>query len=154
MAVLARLEKYLKENNTGFETFDHPEAYTAQEVAAEMHVPGRELAKVVMLRGAEKFFMAVLPASRRVDLSRVKKVLGEKDLRLSTEEEFKVLFPDCEPGAEPPFGNLYNIDTLVDKTLAEDEQIFFNAGTHKRAVKMNYKDYAALVKPEVADFAE
>lgn len=154
MAVLARLERFLKEHNTAFKTLEHTEAFTAQEVAAEMHVPGKELAKVVMLKGEKGFVMAVLPASRRVDIHRLKNILGEKDLRLSTEEEFKALFPDCEPGAEPPFGNLYNIDTLVDKTLTEDEQIFFNAGTHTSAVKIDYKDYAALVKPKVAEFAE
>jgi Ala-tRNA(Pro) deacylase len=96
--------------------------------------------------------MAVLPASWMVDFKKLKDILEEKDLRLATEDEFKSLFPDCEPGAEPPFGNLYNIDTFVDRSLAEDEQIVFNGGNHQEAVQMDYKEFAGLVKPKVAEF--
>lgn len=152
MAV-GRLEEYLKGNKINYKVVAHPEAYTAQEIAAMMHVPGKELAKVVMMKAGERFIMTVLPASWRVDFSKVKEVLHEKDLRLATEDEFKTLFPDCEAGAEPPFGNLYNIDTLVDKSLTEDKHIFFNAGNHCEAVDMSYSDYANLVKPKVAEFA-
>jgi Ala-tRNA(Pro) deacylase len=153
MAV-GRLEEYLKRNSIKYKVVTHPEAYTAQEIAAMIHVPGKELAKVVMMKAGERLVMAVLPASWRVDFSKLREVLHEKDLRLATEDEFKTIFPDCEAGAEPPFGNLYNIDTLVDKSLSEDEHIFFNAGNHYEAVDMSYSDYANLVKPNVAEFAE
>jgi len=153
MAIVERLEDYLKKNRIDYKTVPHPEAYTAQEIAAAMHVPGKELAKVVMIKAKERFIMAVLPASWRVDFNKFKEILNEKDLRLATEEEFKVLFPDCEAGAEPPFGNLYNVETYVDKSLTGDEEIFFNAGNHYESVRMTYRDYAGLVKPKVAEFA-
>ena len=153
MAILERLEGYLKQNNVVYKTVKHPEVYTAQEIAAAMHIPGKELAKVVMVKAKERFIMVVLPASWRVDFSKLKEVLNEKDLRLANEEEFRTLFPDCEAGAEPPFGNLYNIDTYVDRSITGDELIFFNAGNHYESVEMTYRDYAKLVKPKVADFA-
>ncbi|MBI5097158.1 MAG: YbaK/EbsC family protein [Nitrospirae bacterium] len=153
MAVLERLEGYLKENKVTYKVIKHPEVYTAQEIAAAMHVPGKELAKVVMIKAKDRFVMTVIPASWRIDFSKLKEVVQEKDLRLATEGEFKALFPDCEGGAEPPFGNLYNMDTFVDKALTEDEHIFFNGGNHYEAVEMRYWDYAGLVKPRVAEFA-
>ena len=153
MAVVERLEDVLKKNNIQYKTVAHQEAYTAQEIAAAIHVPGKELAKVVMVKAKDRFVMTVMPASWRVDFKKLKEVLHEKDLRLATEDEFKAMFPDCEPGAEPPFGNLYHIDTYVDRSLAEDEHIFFNAGNHYETVEMRYNDYANIVKPRVADFA-
>lgn len=153
MAILERLEDYLKKNHVTYKTIPHPEVYTAQEIAAAMHVPGKELAKVVMIKAKDRFVMTVVPASWRIDFNKLKNILNEKDLRLANEEEFKVLFPDCEAGAEPPFGNLYNVDTYVDKSLTEDEEIFFNAGNHYESVGMAYRDYANLVKPRVAEFA-
>ena len=153
MAVLERLDVYLKQNKIDYKTFKHPEVYTAQEIAAALHVPGKELAKVVMVKAKERFIMAVIPASWRVDFSKLKDMLKEKDIRLATEDEFKALFPDCEAGAEPPFGNLYNIETIVDMSITDDEHIFFNAGNHYETIEMNYKDFASLVRPKVADFA-
>src|SRR3990170_328866 len=108
MAVVERLEDVLKKNNIQYKTVAHQEAYTAQEIAAAIHVPGKELAKVVMVKAKDRFVMTVMPASWRVDFKKLKEALNEKDLRLATEEEFKAMFPDCEPGAEPPFGNLYH----------------------------------------------
>src|SRR3990172_9326265 len=140
MAVLERLDVYLKQNKIDYKTFKHPEVYTAQEIAAALHVPGKELAKVVMVKAKERFIMAVIPASWRVDFSKLKDMLKEKDIRLATEDEFKALFPDCEAGAEPPFGNLYNIETIVDMSITDDEHIFFNAGNHYETIEMNYKD--------------
>ena len=153
MAILERLEGYLKQNNVRYKTVKHPEVYTAQEIAAAMHIPGKELAKVVMVKAKERFIMVVLPGSWRVDFNKLKEVLNEKELRLANETEFKTLFPDCEAGAEPPFGNLYNIDTYVDRSLTGDELIFFNAGNHYESVEMTYRDYEKLVKPKVADCA-
>ena len=153
MAIVERLEGVLKKNNIPYKTIKHQEAYTAQEIAAAMHVPGQDLAKVVMVKAKDRYIMAVVPASWRIDFRKFKDVLHEKDVRLATEEEFKTVFPDCEAGAEPPFGNLYNIETYVDKSLAEDKHIFFNAGNHYETVVMDYTDYDKVVRPRVAEFA-
>jgi len=153
MAIVERVEGILKKNNIPYKTIKHQEAYTAQEIAAAMHVPGKDLAKVVMVKSKDRYIMAVMPASWRIDFNKLKDVLHETDLRLATEEEFKTVFPDCEAGAEPPFGNLYHIDTYVDKSLAQDEHIFFNAGNHYETVVMDYTDYDKIVRPRVADFA-
>lgn len=152
--MISRLETFLRENHIIYETVIHPEAYTAQETAASMHVSGNDLAKTVMIKAGCGFVMAVLPASRRLDIDKLKKVLAEKDVRIAEESEFRRFFPDCEPGAEPPFGNLYGVRTLVDRALAEDEHIFFNAGNHYEAAGIDYKDYEAAVKPRVADFSK
>lgn len=152
--MLDRLERFLKENNIGFKRLIHPEAYTAQEIAASMHVKGQELAKSVIVKANGNYIMTVLPASRRLDLEKLKKALDEKDIRLAKEEEFASLFPDCEPGAEPPFGNLYNVETLVDSSLTKDEHIFFNAGSHYEALEIDFHDFEKTVRPKVADFAE
>ncbi|HEY4708197.1 MAG TPA: YbaK/EbsC family protein [Thermodesulfobacteriota bacterium] len=149
-----RIENALHERHVWYKELVHPEAYTAQEIAATLHVKGKELAKPVMVLSDGKLVMAVLPATWKVNFGKLKKVLGKKDVRLAREEEFKAMFPDCETGAEPPFGNLYDVQTLVDRSLTQDENIYFNAGTHYEAVEMKYKDFEEMVKPEVAEFAE
>ncbi len=149
-----RLENLLQERRVWYKSLVHTEAYTAQEVAASMHVKGRELAKSVMVKADGEIIMTVLPASSKVDFGRLRDVLHKKDLRLAKEEEFSDLFPDCETGAEPPFGNLYQVDTLVDSSLTGDEYIYFNAGTHYEAVEMKYRDFEELVRPKVAEFTE
>lgn len=151
MSIPRRLEVLLKERHVDFKSLIHPEAYTAQEVAASMHVKGRELAKSVIVKTDGRFVMTVLPAHNLVDFQKLKEFLGERDVRLASEDEFRALFPDCETGAEPPFGNLYNVDTVVDESLTHDEEIYFNAGTHYEAVEMRFRDYKELVKPKVAD---
>jgi len=147
-----KLKEFLDKKGIDYTVFQHEEAFTAQELAAVSHIPGREMIKVVIVRSDEKYFMAVLPASYRIDMEKLKKVLNVASLRLSTEEEFGRLFPDCEIGAMPPFGNLYNIDTYVDKVVSEEEVIVFLAGNHKESIKMKYKDYAEAVKPVVTEF--
>ena len=154
MAIVERVEWVLKKNNIIYNTIKHQETYTAQEIAEAMHVSGKKLAKVVMVKAKERYIMTVMPASCRIDFRKLKDVLRETDLRLASEEEFKTVFPDCEAGAEPPFGNLYNIETYVDKSLTEDDQIFFNAGNHYETVVMDYADYDKIVRPRVAEFAE
>jgi len=149
-----RLENALHEKHVWYKELVHTEAYTAQEIAATMHVKGRELAKPVMVRADGQLVMTVLPASRKVNFGKLKAALGKKDVKLAKEEEFKAMFPDCEPGAEPPFGNLYDVQTLVDESLTHDENIYFNAGTHYEAVEMKYKDFEDIVKPQVAEFGE
>ncbi|MBI3399401.1 MAG: YbaK/EbsC family protein [Deltaproteobacteria bacterium] len=153
MAISMKLKKFLDENKVSYQVAAHSEVYTAQEIAAALHVPGKELIKVVMVKAGDSFVMTVLPASRRIDMVKLREVLGNKAIRLATEEEFKTLFPDCEPGAMPPFGNLYGLDVYADKALTDDEEIFFQAGSHIESIKMRYKDYERLVKPKVADFS-
>ena len=148
-----RLEAFLRQNKIPFQVVHHPLAYTAQEVAAAEHVPGRMLAKVVMALADGKMVMLALPAPSRVDLAKAASTLGTKEVRLAHEEEFAAAFPDCEVGAMPPFGNLYDLPVFVDKALTEDEDIVFNAGTHTDTISMKYADYERLVKPAVGDFA-
>lgn len=154
MTILRRLREYLDENKVRYEVSSHREAFTAQDIAAALHVPGQKLAKVVMIKSGERFMMAVLPATWKIDMEKMKKVLKNTDVRLATESEFKDLFPACDVGAMPPFGNLYNLDVYVDKSLTEDREIVFNAGTHVDTVNMNYQDFATLVKPIVAEFGK
>lgn len=152
MTVLRRLKDYLDSQKVPYETLTHQEAYTAPEIAQSLHVPGKDLAKVVMVKAAERFVMTVLPANWKVDLKRLKEVFQTSHVRLATEEEFKTLFPDCDVGAMPPFGNLYGLDVYVDQSLTQDENIVFQAGTHVDAVKVRYQDFARLVQPKVAEF--
>lgn len=153
MAISMKLKKFLDENKVSYQVAAHSEVYTAQEIAAALHVSGKELIKVVMVKAEDKFVMTVLPASWRVDMVKLREVLENKNIKLATEAEFKNLFPDCEPGAMPPFGNLYGLDVYEDKALAEDEEIFFQAGNHIESIKMKRKDFERLVKPMVADFS-
>lgn len=154
MSVSARLRQFLDEKHVKYVTVSHSPAYTAQEVAASVHVPGRELAKSVVVNADGQFAMGVIPAPRRIDLGALKKAVGAKNLRLATETEFERLFPDCETGAMPPFGNLYGLKVWADESLKEDAEIVFNAGTHTDTVKMAYTDFEKLVAPVVAKFAE
>lgn len=154
MPILAKLKEYLEEHHVRYEVRSHRQAFTAQETAQAQHVHGREMAKVVIVRSAREFAMIVLPAPSRVDLERVGAVLGKPDVALATEGEFTGLFPGCEPGAMPPFGNLYGLPVLVDHALTRDEQIVFNSGTHTETMRMRYADFAHLVKPKVAALAE
>ena len=153
MTVLKRLKEYLEKNQVSFEVGYHQRVYTAQEIAASEHVRGRELAKVVMVKADGKMVMLVLPASFRVDMEKLKGILKSKKVEKAKEEEFQDLFADCEVGAMPPFGNLYNLDVWVDQVLTEDKDIVFNAGSHVETLKIKYSDYARLVNPKVGQFS-
>ncbi len=131
----------------------HPTAYTAQDVAAAQKVKGKQVAKMAMLLADAKIVMLVMPASHRIDFEKLKSVLATKEVRLAKEEEFSNLFPDCDTGAMPPFGNMYNVPVYVDKSLTEDPEIVFNAGSHRDTMRIAYKDYVWLAGPTVADFA-
>lgn len=149
-----RLEAYLREQGVPFQTQHHPIAFTAQEVAASEHVPGRMVVKIVMVLANGKPVMLALRATDRVELRKLTAVLGVAEVRLAEEREFGALFPDCELGAMPPFGNLYGVPVYVDSALTEDETIVFQAGTHTDTMSLRYADFARLVQPAVADFAE
>jgi len=146
-----RLEQYLRQQQVTYEVQHHPLAYTAQQVAASEHVPGKELAKTVIVITDDRSVMVVVPASRNVQVSKLAAALGASHARLAEEKEFEALFPDCELGAMPPFGNLYGMDVYVDRMLAEDERIVFRAGTHTDTMRINYADFARLVNPMVVD---
>ena len=148
-----RLEGHLRENGVPFEVQHHPRVITAQDVAATEHVPGRMLAKVVMVLADGEMIMLALPAPYEEDLEKAGKVLGAREVRLAEEEEFADAFPDCEVGAMPPFGNLYGLPVYVEEALAEDETIFFRAGTHTDTMSVRYADFERLVDPTVAEFA-
>lgn len=146
---LNRLTEYLDEHDKQYVVVTHSKAYTAPEVAASAHIPGKNMAKAIITKVDDDIKMVVLPSTHDVDFDQIKNTLKAEEVKLATEDEFEDLFPDCELGAMPPFGNLYDMDTLVEKSLSEDEEIAFNAGTHKEAVKMAYKDFEELVNPEV-----
>jgi Ala-tRNA(Pro) deacylase len=147
------LEEYLRENRVPFETQHHSRAVTAQEVAATEHVPGKMLAKTVMVLADGQMAMLALPAPYQVDLEKAAAALGAKEARLAEEEEFEDTFPDCEVGAMPPFGNLYGVPVYVEESLTEDETIVFRSGTHTDTMSVSYADFERLVEPTVAEFA-
>jgi Ala-tRNA(Pro) deacylase len=150
---LSKLREFLDRNQVKYLVISHSVAYTAQGIAALTHIKGKELAKTVMVMVDGKLAMAVVPASYRVDLHRLKKYLKADSVELATEQEFRDRFPDCETGSMPPFGNLYGMDVFADETLAEDYEIAFNAGSHRELVRMNYEDFVRLTKPVVIQLA-
>jgi len=148
-----KLKSFLDENHVKYETIHHSPDFTAQETAAHTHTRGRDFAKTVIVQVAREYAMAVLPAHHKVDLAKLRALAGAKEVRLATEPEMDRLCPDCETGAVPPFGILYGLPVWVSSTVAADDRITFNAGTHQDAVRMTYTDFAKLVQPHVADFS-
>jgi len=151
---LSRLREFLDSHQVRYLVISHSVAYTAQEIAASVHVPGKELAKTVIVRINGTLAMAVVPASSHVDLDRLRQETGTVAVDLASERDFKHVFPDCETGAMPPFGNLYGMPVFVDASLSKHDQITFNAGTHRELMRMAWADLARLVKPTVLPFAE
>ncbi len=152
--LLRRLKEYLNENKVKYVKISHSPAYTAQEIAASIHIPGKELAKTVIVKVPDGYAMAVLPASHKIDFNLLKEAMAKKEIRLANEKEFKNIFPDCEVGAMPPFGNFYDLPVYVASALSEDTEIVFNAGTHIDVIKMSYSDFEKLANPIVANFSE
>lgn len=148
-----KLREFLDSQHIKYITIDHSPAYTAREVASSALVPRREFAKTVIVKLDGRNAMAVVPASRHVNLGRLATLAGAQQAELASEEEFQALFPGCEVGAMPPFGNLYDMDVFVDEILHEDDDIVFNASSHIQVIRMSYDDYQALVKPIVGNFA-
>jgi len=153
MPICKKLKKYLDENQTRYVVIAHSRAYTAQEIAANIHVKGKNLVKCVMINGDGKHFMVATSANHRINMDKLKKVLGVIKVRLEQESEFRELFKDCEVGAMPPFGNLYDIPVLVDRALYGDDEIAFNGGNHTSVVKMSFTDFEKLVKPKKVNIA-
>jgi Ala-tRNA(Pro) deacylase len=147
------MEKLLRERGVDFEVKTHEQAFTMQEVAAALHVPGNQVAKVVIVCADKDKVMLVLPAPYRMNVDLVRDLVGAKKIRLAKEEEFADLFPDCATGAMPPFGNLYGVPVYVDRSMAEEPDMVFRIGTHRETMKIAYADFARLAQPVVGDFS-
>jgi len=150
---VTRLREFLDGNRVQYVTITHSAAFTAQGIAALTHIPGKELAKTVIVNLDGALAMVVLPASFHVDLNLLKEVTGAKEASIAHERDFQNCFPGCELGAMPPFGNLYDLTVYVDESLTADKEIAFNAGSHYELIKMSYADFARLVKPVVVRVA-
>lgn len=144
----SKLTEFLNANGIMYATINHSPAYTAQEVAQSAHIKGKHLAKSVIMNADNRLTMMVLPASHRVDTEELKQSIGAVNLEFASEKEFKDLFPTCELGALPPFGNLYGMDVYIAELLSEDELITFCAGSYTELIQMKYSDYQRLVEPK------
>ncbi len=151
-ACLERLKQYLSDHGVVFETQHHATAYTAQEVAAALGEKGHHVAKVFIADVDGTLVMFVLPAALHVDLRRVKEYLGAQEVRRAHEDQFRSAFPDCEVGAMPPFGNLYKMQTYVERSLADQPYIVFQAGSHGDTIKLATADYLRIASPKIAHF--
>lgn len=147
------LKDYLDTHGIHYLNITHSKAYTMQKIAALSHISGKEIAKTVMVMVDGKMIMAVLPASTRINFSALRNLLDAQEIRLAHEDEFKDVFPNCEVGAMPPFGNLWNIPVYVAESLTRQEQIAFNAGNHLELIQMDYKDFVRLVQPKVMRYS-
>lgn len=148
-----RLKEYLDREGVRYVTIVHSPAFTAQEIAAMAHIPGKNIAKTVVVKIDGKMALAVVPASYSVDFDMLQGAIGAKKVELARESEFKGQFPDCELGAMPPFGNLYDMEVFVARSLAEDEDIAFNACSHHELIKLPYREFERLAQPHVITFS-
>jgi Ala-tRNA(Pro) deacylase len=147
---IRKLREFLDSHAVRYFVVSHSPAYTAQEIAAAAHVPGKELAKTVMVNIDGKMAMVILPASRQLDFELLRELTETRDVELASEKEFAGLFPDCEIGAMPPFGNLFGMDVYVSEELEADDEIAFNAGAHTELLRLSFEEYKKLVHPEIA----
>jgi Ala-tRNA(Pro) deacylase len=154
MAKLGDVMEYLKHNSVHYEVIEHAPAFSAHEVAVVSHVPEKELAKTLVVYTDGKYCMVVMPADHRLSDHLMHDVFKAKHIHLASEEDLQQIFPDCEIGAMPPFGNLYALPVYVDTSLADDEEIVFNACSHTRSIRLKMYDYLRLVKPVIADISQ
>jgi Ala-tRNA(Pro) deacylase len=150
---LQQFKEFLDSQNVKYVVISHSVAYTAPEVAALAHIPGKELAKTVIVKIDGALAMAVVSASQHVNLASLKVAASAKTIDLATEEEFKERFPDCEVGAMPPFGNLYGMPVYADESLSRDKEIAFNAGSHRELFRIAWEDFKKLVQPTLLKIA-
>jgi Ala-tRNA(Pro) deacylase len=150
---LTQLRQFLDSQQVPYVVVSHSVAYTAQGIAALTHIPGSQLAKTVIVKVDGALAMAVVPAPYHVDLKQIKISLHAKSVEIASEAEFKSCFPDCETGAMPPFGNLYKMAVLADESLSRQKEIAFNAGSHRELVRMAWKDFETVVKPNLIKLA-
>jgi Ala-tRNA(Pro) deacylase len=154
MSISTKLKEHLEREGVAYQHHVHPEAYTSQEIAAVAHIPGREMVKSVILKADDALVMAVLSANDVADLDALRDEIGSQALRLATEEEFRNVFPSCQIGAMPPFGNIFNLPTYCELTLERNRDIEFNAGSHQDTIRMAFADFKRLVNPRLVHFAE
>jgi Ala-tRNA(Pro) deacylase len=147
------IRDYLQSRHVWFETLLHCPAPTATKMAHCVHVPGRSVAKAVLIKTGGSYALAVLPSTSRIDLGRLSQVLEGQDIRLATEDEAEQVFGDCERGALPPFGRLYGMRTVVETSLAGNPEIVFVANLRHEGVRMRYTDYETVEAPIQARFA-
>jgi Ala-tRNA(Pro) deacylase len=150
---LSSLKEYLDKNGVKYVVISHSPAVTAQGIAALAHIPGKELAKTIVVKVDGELALAVLPASLHVNLAMLKDDIGAKKVQLASEDEFKNKFPECETGAMPPFGNLYGMKVFADENLARDKEIAFNACSHRELIRLAWEDFARLARPKMVKFA-
>ncbi|HIE66031.1 MAG TPA: YbaK/EbsC family protein [Nitrospiria bacterium] len=150
--ILDRLKSLLEGEKIPYRVIPHEEAYTSPEIAQSIHASGRKVAKVVIVRTDSHYAMAVLPSHKQLDLYRFAMVVGVDRVTITNESELAGLFPDCDPGAMPPFGGLYGLSVYVDESLARGPVIFFQAGSHRHVIELRYQDFIALVRPTVDRF--
>ena len=148
-----KIKDFLNSQNVKYVSIAHSPAYTAQEIAASAHVKGQELAKTVIVKLDEKIVMCVLPAFHYIDFALLKDNSGAREAVLMQEQEYKDMFPDCQPGSQPPFGNLYGMDVLVSRALTEDKEIAFNACSFSELIRLSFEDYMRMVNPTIMDFS-
>lgn len=149
-----KIKEFLDNNSVRYVSFVHPQAFAAQEVAASARIRRQELAKTVLVKIDGKMAMAVLPASDRIDLRRLKATCGARRIELAREAEFKDLFGGCETGAMPPLGVLYGMDVFASESLENNTAIVFNAGSHTELIRLSYSDFKRLVEPKIGRFSQ
>jgi Ala-tRNA(Pro) deacylase len=147
-----RVTEYLEKQGVEYKIREHRSTFTAQQMAAAEHVPGMAVAKPVVVKADNKFYMCVLPACCKIDFDVLKEQIGVQRIELADEKEMAQIFGDCALGAEPPFGNLYQIETIMDQSLEEDDEIVFQGGTHEKAIRISIEDYRRLVHPRILTF--
>jgi Ala-tRNA(Pro) deacylase len=151
--ITERVKRFLEEAGTHYDAMPHREAFTAQEVASATSVSGRRVAKVVIAAKDDgRYLMAVLPAPCRIDLSALCDAAGARHLSLAGEAELSMLFPDCDLGAMPPFGALYEMPVYVDACFSRTGEFFFQAGDRRELVRIRYEDFERLARPVVGEF--
>ena len=148
------VQSFLDQLGIQYRVSRHPTTYTAQDLAAAEHIPGRKVIKPVVVKADGRFVMCALPASHRVDLDTLRDQLQVRDVELADENALHEMFPECEVGAEPPIGCLFGMQTLMDESLFADDRVTFQAGTHQDAVTMTLADYRKVASPEVAYFGK
>ena len=153
MLMPRRLESHLNAKHIQFSMIYHAPTESAQMAACAMHLPGKEVAKAVALQAGSREILAVLPASYRINFEKLSAITGV-EVRLMDEEAYSELFPDCERGVIPAFGELYGVPVYLDEALAEDPEIILSAGTYHDSVRMGNVDFVHLAEPQICSFAE
>ena len=150
---LSKIKSYLHDHGIVYRIHHHPDIFSASELAESLHVIREAVAKVVIIRADRRYFMMVLPSHLHMNFHRLARLLKVGHVSLATEQELETLFPDCEVGAMPPFGNLYGLPVYVDVSLNQEPRIYFAAGTHRDVIELRYEDFGRLVNPHVGVFA-